>query len=190
MPKKKPIYMIHKHHATHLHYDLRLEIDGVLKSWALKELPLKPSHAVLAIQVADHSIKYGHFEGVIPPFHYGAGPVMIWDTGTFVNFTPDHTHKVIPVKEAEIRGYILFWLDAKKLKGGYALVRITKKQKWILIKLPDNHSVKGRKPSSWDTSVTSGKTLEEIFNEKSSVSYQEWLSTGANIRYKKEKKSS
>ena len=59
MPSKKPIYMIHKHHATHLHYDLRLEIDGVLKSWALKELPLKPSQAVSAIQVADHSLKYG-----------------------------------------------------------------------------------------------------------------------------------
>src|SRR5438034_268418 len=111
MSVKKPIYMIHKHHATHLHYDLRLEIDGVLKSWALKELPLRPSHGIEAIQVADHSLKYGNFEGAIPPFHYGAGPVMIWDKGTILNFTSDHTHKIIPLKKAEESGYILFQLN-------------------------------------------------------------------------------
>jgi bifunctional non-homologous end joining protein LigD len=185
MSKKKPLYMIHKHHATHLHYDLRLEIDGVLKSWALKELPLKPSHGVLAIQVADHAIKYGNFEGVIPPFHYGAGPVIIWDKGTFSHFTSDHAHNIISAKEAEIRGYILFWLDAEKLRGSFLLVRITKKQKWILVKLCDNNVVKEKKPSSWDTSVKSGKTLEDIFNEQSNIPYQKWLLTGANIRYKK-----
>ncbi len=188
MSKKKPIYMIHKHHATHLHYDLRLEIDGVLKSWALKELPLKPSHGVLAIQVPDHSIKYGGFEGVIPPFHYGAGPVMIWDKGTFLNFTVDHEQNLISAEEAEMRGYILFWLDAHKLKGGYLLARITKKQKWVLLKLPDDHVLKGRKPTSWDKSVKSDKTIEEIFNATSEISYEDWLSTGANIRYKKIKK--
>ena len=177
MSAKKPLYMIHQHHATHLHYDLRLEIDGALKSWALKELPLKASQAVLAIQVGDHSIKYGGFEGVIPPFHYGAGPVMIWDQGSFTHFTPDHTHAIIPADDAAKRGYIFFELHAPKLKGSYLLVRITKKQKWIFIKLPDNNSIKGRKPASWDKSVKSGKTLEEIFNEHSSISYQKWLST-------------
>jgi bifunctional non-homologous end joining protein LigD len=185
MSKKKLLYMIHKHHATHLHYDLRLEIDGALKSWALKELPLKPSHGVLAVQVPDHSIKYGSFEGVIPPFHYGAGPVMMWDTGTFVNFTVDHMVQVIDTREAVINGYILLWLEGKKLKGGHLLIRVTKKQKWIMVKLPDEYVIKGRKSASWNKSVKSGKTLEEIFNENSSISYQEWLSTGANIRYKK-----
>jgi bifunctional non-homologous end joining protein LigD len=188
MSVKKPIYMIHKHHATHLHYDLRLEINGVLKSWALKELPLKPSQAISAIQVADHSLKYGSFEGVIPPFHYGAGPVMMWDKGIIINFTPDSMHKTISLKQAEEKGYILFQLDAEKLKGSYLLVRITKKQRWILVKLSDNHVLKGRKPSFWDKSVKSGKTLEEIFNEKSEISYKKWLSTGANIRYKQRTK--
>jgi bifunctional non-homologous end joining protein LigD len=185
MPSKKPLYMIHKHHATHLHYDLRLEIDGVLKSWALKELPLKPSHGVEAIQVVDHPLKYGQFEGVIPPFHYGAGPVMMWDQGDFLNFTTDHTHKVIPAKEAENKGYILFELCAHKLNGSFLLVRITQKKQWILVKLPDKYVLKGRKPSSWNKSVKSEKTLEEIFDEKSDISYKKWLSTGANIRYKK-----
>lgn len=180
--------MIHKHHASHLHYDLRLEIDGVLKSWALKELPLKPSQGIEAVQVADHSLKYGSFEGVIPPFHYGAGPVMIWDKGTILNFTPDHQHKIIPLKQAEKQGYILFQLKAEKLNGNYLLVRITKKQRWIIIKLPDEYVLKGRKPTSWEKSVKSGKTLEEIFNEKSKISYKKWLLTGANIRYKNRKK--
>ncbi len=187
MSSQKPVYMIHKHHATHLHYDLRLEIDGVLKSWALKELPLKPSDGVEAIQVVDHSLKYGHFEGVIPPFHYGAGPVMIWDHGIFLNFTTDHTKKLISAKEAEKRGYILFELQAHKLNGSYLLVRITKKKQWILVKLPDKHVIKGRKPASWNKSVKSGKTLEEIFDEKSAITYEKWLSTGANIRYRKKK---
>ena len=177
--------MIHKHHATHLHYDLRLEIDGVLKSWALKELPLKPSQGIEAIQVADHSLKYGYFEGVIPPFHYGAGPVMIWDRGTIVHFTPNAKHKIISLKQAEEQGYILFQLNAEKLKGSYLLVRITKKQRWILVKLPDTYVRKGRKPASWDKSVKSDKTLEEIFNEKSEIPYKKWLSTETNIRYKK-----
>lgn len=186
MSTQKPVYMIHKHHATHLHYDLRLEINGVLKSWALKEIPLKPSHAILAIQVADHSLKYGYFEGVIPPLNYGAGPVMIWDKGTFTNFTPDDTHILSP-ENAEKNGYILFCLQGEKLKGNYALVRITKKQRWIMVKLPDKYVIKGRKPAHWERSVKSGKTLEEIFNEKSSISYKKWLATEANIRYKKEK---
>ena len=112
---------------------------------------------------------------------------MIWDKGTIVNFTVDHTHKIIPLKEAEIRGYILFQLDAEKLKGSYILVRITKKQRWIIIKLPDKYVLKGRKPAFWEKSVKSGKKLEEIFDEKSEISYEKWLSTGSNIRYKKRK---
>jgi len=187
MPKKEPLYLIHQHHATHLHYDFRLEIDGVLKSWALKELPLKPSHPVMAIQVADHSIKYGSFEGIIPPFHYGAGPVIIWDQGTFTHFTIDYSQRTLSLEQAEKQGYIAFSIHAKKLHGSYLLLRITKKQKWLLIKLYDDHVLKGRKPSSWNKSVISGKTLEQIFNAQSKITYQKWLSTGANIRYKKQK---
>lgn len=176
---------MHQHHATHLHYDLRLEIDGVLKSWALKELPLKPYQAVKAVQVPDHPLTYGNFEGVIPPFHYGAGPVIIWDQGTFVNITPDYKYKIIPAKKAELQGTLLFELNAHKLKGSYLLLRVSKKQKWLFIKLDDTEVLKGRKPASWNASVKSGKTLEEIFNEKSKITYKEWLATEANIRYKK-----
>lgn len=166
MKHRKPIFMIHKHHATHLHYDLRLEINGTLKSWALREIPLNPAKPILAINVPDHPFWYRHFEGVIPEDHYGAGPVMVWEKGLYTIFTTDHEGKKMSLEEAYTQGLLLIWFEGKKLNGGYILVRISKKQRWLLIKMPDEYVIKGRKPKHWNLSVKSGKTLEQVFETK------------------------
>jgi len=167
MVQRKPIFMIHKHQASHLHYDLRLEIDGVLKSWALRELPSAPSKPVLAIQVSDHPFWYRHFEGIIPEGHYGAGPVMVWEKGLYTGFMKNHKGEDISLSESLRQGYMLIWLEGEKLKGGYILVRLSKKQRWILIKMEDEYAHhEGRKPASWNRSVKSGKTLTQILLKK------------------------
>jgi len=168
MAKRKPIFMIHKHHATHLHYDLRIEIEGNLKSWALREIPTKPQKPILAIRVNDHPFWYRHFEGVIPEGQYGAGPVMIWDKGIYTSFTRDHKGKLITLEEGLKNGFLMLWLEGHKLKGGYILVRTTKTQRWLLIKMEDSQVITGRMPTGWKLSVKSGKTLEQIFNSYNS----------------------
>lgn len=124
MPKK-PIFVVHEHHAKHLHYDLRLEMDNVLKSWAVpKEPPLKKGIKKLAIQVEDHDLEYADFEGEIPEGMYGAGKVLIWDNGNYglVERTDD---KIV----VDFKG--------KKLKGKYALIRFKKagEKNWLFFKL-------------------------------------------------------
>ena len=184
MKRRKPIFMIHKHHATHLHYDLRLEIEGTLKSWALREIPLRPDKSILAIQVADHSFWYRHYEGVIEQGHYGAGPVMIWDKGLYSSFFNDHTGKIISPKESLKRGFLMIWLEGRKLKGGYILVRTTKKQRWLLIKMHDAYAKdSSKKPATWKYSVKSGKTLEQIFDHEmkkkgfNKINMKKWIET-------------
>ena len=167
MAKWKSIFMIHKHHATRLHYDLRLEIDGTLKSWALQAIPTAPSKPELAIQVPDHPFWYRHFEGVIPEGQYGAGPVMVWEKGLYVGFMKDHKGKEITLTESLRQGYMLIWLEGEKLKGGYILIRLSKKQRWFLIKMDDKYARHGgRKPAYWERSVKSGKTLKQILLKK------------------------
>ena len=115
------IFVVHKHSATRLHYDFRLEMDGVLKSWAIpKEPPAVPDVKRLAIQVEDHELGYADFEGRIPAGEYGAGTVKIWDKGTYA--LKERTSKVIE-----------FTLKGKKLKGNYVLIH-TGDNKWLLFK--------------------------------------------------------
>jgi len=119
------IYVIQKHQATHLHYDLRLEMNGVLRSWALpKGPPLQPSLKRLAVQTEDHPIEYAGFEGVIPEGEYGAGKVEVWDRGTF---------KPIEIDENKI----IFTIEGKKLKGEYCLIKLRPKtdpKNWLFFK--------------------------------------------------------
>jgi DNA ligase D-like protein (predicted 3'-phosphoesterase) len=123
------IYIIQKHQATRLHYDLRLEMNGVLKSWALpKEPTLDPKIKRLAVQTEDHPLEYANFEGDIPEGEYGAGKVEIWDKGTFL---------LIDNKKEKI----IFSIDGKKLKGAYCLVKIgtkTDKKNWLFFKKKEN----------------------------------------------------
>jgi bifunctional non-homologous end joining protein LigD len=152
-------FCVQRHHASHLHYDLRLEVDGVLKSWAVPKGPtLDPSEKRLAMMVEDHPLEYGGFEGIIPKGNYGAGSVMLWDRGTY-QLLGDFT-----IQEQLAKGDFKFHLTGEKLRGDFALVR-TKRGKgneWLLLKKKDVFAKPG-----WDTedqarSVSSGRTQEEI----------------------------
>jgi DNA ligase D-like protein (predicted 3'-phosphoesterase) len=123
-PSRKPIFVIQQHAARALHYDFRLEAGGVLKSWAVPKGPsLKPKDKRLAMPTEDHPLEYATFEGVIPEDEYGAGPMIVWDTGTYRNVT-DHDGTSVPLEDGLRVGRIRIWLDGKKLHGGYALTRI------------------------------------------------------------------
>src|SRR5579863_1464531 len=134
---KKPIFVIQKHNASHLHYDFRLEIDGVLVSWAVPKGPsTDPSTKHLAVQTEDHPMDYATFEGMIPEGHYGAGSVIVWDTGTYENIK-EKDGKLVPIEKCYKNGRIEIFLHGKKLQGGYALIKAEnlKEGEWLLIKM-------------------------------------------------------
>ncbi len=154
-------FCVQRHHASHLHYDLRLEVDGVLKSWAVPKGPtLDPADKRLAMMVEDHPMDYGGFEGVIPKGNYGAGSVMLWDRGTY-QLLGD-----IPVEQQLAKGDFKFHLSGKKLHGDFALVRIknpkSKGNEWLLLKKKDAFAQPGWDPEDHAKSVKSGLTQEEI----------------------------
>jgi len=140
-PAKKALaYVIQKHQASQLHYDFRLEWNGVLLSWAVPKGPsLDPSVKRLAAQVEDHPLEYGGFEGVIPAGEYGGGTVMVWDSGTWIPEIPD-------VGAALRKGELKFKLSGKKLKGSWVLIRTkggfggSRKPQWLLIKHRDQYA--------------------------------------------------
>src|SRR5258706_8827524 len=139
----RPSFVIQKHAARRLHYDFRLELDGVLKSWAVPKGPsLDPGAKRLAVHVEDHPIEYGGFEGVIPKGQYGGGTVLLWDRGTW---TPEDADP----EAAYRKGLLKFRLDGEKLHGHWALVRMGGKaaresrENWLLIKEPYEEAVPG-----------------------------------------------
>jgi DNA ligase D-like protein (predicted 3'-phosphoesterase) len=155
-------YVIQKHHARTLHYDLRLEDDGVLKSWAVPKGPsLDPAEKHLAVAVEDHPLEYGDFEGSIPEGEYGAGTVIVWDRGTFE-----------PVGEGEtfgemlVRGAAKIRISGEKLRGGFALVRTRwggKDNNWLLIKEKDEHARPGYDVTEAEPlSILSGRGVDEV----------------------------
>lgn len=159
---KRLRYVIQKHQASHLHYDFRLEWNGVLLSWAVPKGPsLDPSVKRLAMRVEDHPIDYADFEGVIPEGEYGAGTVMVWDRGTWVPEDPD-------VDAALRRGELKFTLHGKKLKGSGVLVRTrgfpgsSGRPAWLLIKHRDAYASDGNVTAAMPRSVISRRTLAEI----------------------------
>jgi bifunctional non-homologous end joining protein LigD len=139
-------FVVHEHKATRLHYDFRLELDGVLKSWAIPKGPsLNPTDRRLAVMVPDHPVEYIDFEGIIPPGQYGAGPVVVWDHGTYE--VPEGGSP-----GAQLRaGKLAFLLKGMKLKGGFALARLRSGRtgtEWLLMKKGDAHAVPGWKLAS------------------------------------------
>ena len=163
-----PIFVVQKHAARHLHYDFRLEVDGVLKSWAIPKGPATdPGQKRLAVPTEDHPLEYAGFEGVIPQGEYGGGTVMVWDTGKFRNLT-EKKGVPIPLAQAVAHGHVKVWLEGRKLRGGYALTRFKtgKEEAWLLVKMDDELADPSRDPLvSEPQSVLSGRTLEEIARE-------------------------
>lgn len=159
-----PLFVIQKHDASSLHYDFRLEVDGVLKSWAVPKGPsTDPREKRLAVATEDHPIDYADFEGVIPEGQYGAGAVLIWDRGSYENIT-EKEDGPRSMEDALADGHVLVRLDGHKLTGGYVLQRIDDdKDQWLLVKMKDADADARRNPVSTEPkSVTSGRTINEI----------------------------
>jgi DNA ligase D-like protein (predicted 3'-phosphoesterase) len=164
-PRRQPSFVIQKHAARSLHYDFRLEVGGVLKSWAVPKGPsTDPREKRLAMEVEDHPLDYGDFEGVIPEGQYGAGAVIVWDRGSYRNIT-EKDGKEVPLERALGDGHVTVWLEGEKLRGGYSLQRISggAKPRWLLIKRRDERADARRNPtSSQPESVLSGRRVEEV----------------------------
>ncbi|MCY7293507.1 MAG: 3'-phosphoesterase [Ferruginibacter sp.] len=171
---KQLSFVVQRHKASHLHYDFRLEMDGVLKSWAVPKGPsLNPADKRLAMMVEDHPYDYKDFKGIIPEGNYGAGIVEIWDNGTYTAITDDKTadHKKL-LKAGLKAGNLKFVLKGKKLKGEFALVKIKNKNSdkdnaWLLIKHNDSFATNEIYDSEKETPKNSpiNKALAEKVKE-------------------------
>jgi bifunctional non-homologous end joining protein LigD len=180
-------FVVQRHAATRLHYDFRLEMEGVLKSWAVPKGPsLDPADKRLAMQVEDHPVSYFDFEGTIPEGNYGAGTVMVWDVGTWEPLSPLPVNgEYVPGTEKEAaamlaNGDLKFRLKGKRLKGDFALVHIkarrpgSKGNEWLLIKKKDSDIVAGFDIDKYDASVLTDRTMAEIGGDQKSA---EWKSS-------------
>lgn len=162
-------FVVQKHAASHLHYDFRLEMGGVLKSWAVPKGPsMDPSVKRLAMMVEDHPYDYRTFEGIIPEGNYGAGTVIVWDEGVYHSGNGEFTSKKEEDKnllQQVASGKIKFTIDGSKLKGEFVLIKAPGREKnaWLLMKLKDKHATK-KDILKDNTSAISGKTMEEIQN--------------------------
>jgi bifunctional non-homologous end joining protein LigD len=194
-PKTGHRFVVQKHDATRLHYDFRLEMDGVLKSWAVPKGPsLDPADKRLAMQVEDHPVSYFDFEGIIPEDNYGAGTVMVWDVGTWQPLSPVAVQgKYVPGTEAEAaamlaKGDLKFRLKGKKLKGDFALVKMkgrrpgSKGNEWLLIKKHDDHVVEGYDIDDYDESVLSKRSLAEIAGDAGSAEWRSRPAGGGKLK--------
>jgi bifunctional non-homologous end joining protein LigD len=164
-------FVVQKHRASHLHYDFRLEMDGVLKSWAIPKGPsLDPADKRLAMQVEDHPVSYFNFEGVIPPGNYGAGTVMVWDIGTW---------EPLGAPDAMLaKGDLKFRLHGKKLNGEFVLAHMrsrrpgSKGTEWLLIKKKDEAMKPGFDIDTLDYSALTNRTLAEIGGDENSAEWE------------------
>lgn len=158
-----PRFVVQKHDARRLHYDFRLEADGVLVSWAVPKGPsYDPAAKRLAVHVEDHPLDYGDFEGVIPDAQYGAGTVVVWDRGSYRNLT-HRGSRARSVAEGVADGHLSVWLDGEKLRGGWSLTRTgadrSGKEQWILVKRADEHADPARDVTAWQPdSVVTGRS--------------------------------
>ena len=179
-------FVVQRHDASRLHYDFRLEMEGVLKSWAVPKGPsFDPADKRLAMQVEDHPVSYFDFEGTIPAGNYGGGTVMVWDVGTWEPLSPVPVNGAyLPGTEKEaaamlVKGDLKFRLKGKRLKGDFALIHIkgrsgSKGNEWLLIKKKDDDVVPGFKIDKYETSVLTDRTMAQIAGDEGSA---EWKSS-------------
>ncbi len=190
-------FVVQKHRATRLHYDFRLEMSGVLKSWAVPKGPsLDPADKRLAMMVEDHPVSYFDFEGTIPEGNYGGGTVEVWDTGTWSPLMPPGKHSRAEMEKAAEallnKGDLKFSLKGHKLQGEFVLVKThsrrpgTKGNEWLLIKHRDEHVEEGYNIDKHDGSVLTGRSLDEIAGDAGS---REWTSSRPASRSATGKKS-
>lgn len=170
------VFVVQKHDATSLHYDFRLQVGNVMPSWAIPKGPtLDNTLKRLAMMTTDHELEYRHFEGILPEGGYGAGPVLIWDEGTYDPEIEleDKSRMIVTgkqqanevMKEGIKKGEIKFALHGKRLKGSFALVKTKNfgpKNSWLLIKHKDEHIKKDYDAKEYEESVVSGKTISQI----------------------------
>jgi DNA ligase D-like protein (predicted 3'-phosphoesterase) len=160
-----PPFVVQRHNASTLHFDFRLEIDGVLVSWSIPKGPsLDPRDKRLAIRTEDHSLEYLEFEGRIGD-GYGAGTVIVWDIGVYWNRT-QRGGAVVPLDEAVDEGHLSFWLEGHKIRGGFALTRVGSpggREHWLLVKRRDQAADRRRKPTTTQLeSVLTGRTNDDL----------------------------
>jgi DNA ligase D-like protein (predicted 3'-phosphoesterase) len=161
-------FVVQRHDASSLHFDFRLQVDDVLVSWSVPKGPsLDPRDKRLAVRTEDHPLDYADFEGEIPSGEYGAGTVVVWDTGTYRNLT-EHDGKQKPLAQAVEDGHLVVSLDGQKITGAYALTRTTVGGggQWLLMKKDDEGADRRRKPAKTQPeSVLSGRTNEDLARE-------------------------
>ncbi|MFJ1594870.1 DNA polymerase ligase N-terminal domain-containing protein [Kitasatospora albolonga] len=170
----RPHFVVQIHDARRMHFDFRLEVDGVLKSWAVPRGPSEnPSDRRLAVETEDHPLEYREFEGVIPPGESGSGTVIVWDQGTYEPLSHDRQGDAVPFADSLALGHATFWLHGAKLHGEFALTRFRVgdepesggQEAWLLIKANDRLAVRGR-PGSPDPyharSARTGRTLHQV----------------------------
>lgn len=166
-------FVVQIHDATAMHFDFRLEVDGVLKSWAVPKGPSSdPQDKRLAMPTEDHPLEYREFEGEIAEGEYGAGTVIVWDEGTYRNLSTDRHGTEVPFADALADGHASFWLDGHKLHGGWSLTRFRpgsggQREAWLLVKRDDQRAHKdgGHDPRR-ARSVRTGHTLKQVHEEE------------------------
>lgn len=165
---ERPSFVVQIHDATAMHFDFRLEVDGVLKSWAVPRGPSRdPRDRRLAVPTEDHPLAYRAFEGVIAAGEYGAGTVIVWDEGTYRNLSTDRSGREVPFADALAKGHASFRLFGHKLHGGYSLTRIRddrggEREAWLLVKRADaSATAVGAPDPARARSVRSGHTLKQ-----------------------------
>ncbi|MFF3274597.1 DNA polymerase ligase N-terminal domain-containing protein [Streptomyces chrestomyceticus] len=169
-PSGKPRFVVQIHDASTMHFDFRLEVDGVLKSWSVPKGPsTDPKDKRLAMPTEDHPLDYRDFEGVIPKGEYGGGTVIVWDQGHYRPMSHDKKGHAVPFAESLEKGHATFWMEGKKLRGGYALTRFRggpgsdERESWLLVKADDAHADgQGTPDPKRARSALSGHTLKQV----------------------------
>lgn len=162
-------FVIQQHDASSMHWDFRLEVGGVLRSWAVPKGPsTDPREKRLAVPTEDHPVEYLDFEGLIPEGEYGGGAVIVWDTGEYRDLKDGETEGQSFERDLD-DGHATFWLEGHKLSGGYALIRTGSDddRRWLLVKMDDDGADARRNPvSTQPESVLSGRTIEDVWSEE------------------------